>query len=102
VYVGYVNGIVFRLLGPFPRSSADVLLTYLRSLDDAVSIASNVVNNELECMWKEAVVAHFKSLSCFLPEWAEENHENPQDVRCSCRGSSVERYRYAMLLDALF
>jgi hypothetical protein len=57
--------------------SVDALLTVYGSFNHAVSVASNdlmivnVVNYELECLRKEAVVAHFKSLSCSLPERAE-------------------------------
>jgi hypothetical protein len=36
------------------------------------------VNDELERMWKEAVVALFKVLSRHLPGGSEENHEKPQ------------------------
>jgi hypothetical protein len=39
------------------------------------------VNNELERMWKEAVVAQFKVLSRHLPR-TKENYEIPQDSRC--------------------
>jgi hypothetical protein len=31
--------------------------------------------NELERIWKEAVVTYFKVLSRRLPGWAEENHK---------------------------
>jgi hypothetical protein len=44
-------------------------------------IASNermIVNNELERMWKEAVVAKFMVLSRHLPGGTKENHEKPQ------------------------
>jgi hypothetical protein len=36
------------------------------------------VNNELERMWKEAVMAKFKVLSQHLPGRTEENHKKPQ------------------------
>jgi hypothetical protein len=36
------------------------------------------VNDELERMWKEAVMAEFKVLSWNLPGRTEENHEKPQ------------------------
>jgi hypothetical protein len=36
------------------------------------------MTNELEGMWKEAVVAYFEALSQHLPGWPEENDENPQ------------------------
>jgi hypothetical protein len=36
------------------------------------------VNDELEGMWKEAVMASFKVLFCHLPGRTEENHEKPQ------------------------
>jgi hypothetical protein len=35
------------------------------------------VIDELERMWKEAVVASFKVLSRHLPAETEDNHENP-------------------------
>jgi hypothetical protein len=44
-------------------------------------IASNkrmIVNNELERMWKETVVAQFKVLSRHLPGGTEGNHEKTQ------------------------
>jgi hypothetical protein len=34
------------------------------------------VNNEVEMMWKKAVMACFKVLLWHLPGWIEENHEN--------------------------
>jgi hypothetical protein len=34
------------------------------------------VDNEIERMWKEAVVACFKVISQYLPGGTEENHEN--------------------------
>jgi hypothetical protein len=36
------------------------------------------VNNELERMWKEAVMVYFEALSRHLPGGTEENHENDQ------------------------
>jgi hypothetical protein len=36
------------------------------------------MNNELETMWKEAVMAAFKVISWHLPRGTEENHEKPQ------------------------
>jgi hypothetical protein len=36
------------------------------------------MNNELEKMWKEVVMAYFKILSEHLPEGTEENHVKPQ------------------------
>jgi hypothetical protein len=36
------------------------------------------VSNELERMWKEAVVAYFKVLSLHFPGGNEENLEKPQ------------------------
>jgi hypothetical protein len=36
------------------------------------------MNNELERMWKEVVVASFKVLAWHLHEGTEENHEKPQ------------------------
>jgi hypothetical protein len=44
-------------------------------------IASNermIVNNELESMWKEAVMAQFKVLSRHLPGGTDEIHEKPR------------------------
>jgi hypothetical protein len=35
------------------------------------------MNDELERMWNEGVVAHFKVLSQHLPEGTEENHKKP-------------------------
>jgi hypothetical protein len=35
------------------------------------------VNDELERMWKEAVVAYFKALSWHVPEDSTENHKKP-------------------------
>jgi hypothetical protein len=35
-----------------------------------------LVNNEMEGMWKKAVIVLFKILSQDLPGWAEENHRN--------------------------
>jgi hypothetical protein len=36
------------------------------------------MNNELERIWQEAVVAYFKVLSWNLPRETEKNRENPQ------------------------
>jgi hypothetical protein len=36
------------------------------------------VNNELEIIWKEAIVAQFEAISQHLPEENEENHKKPQ------------------------
>jgi hypothetical protein len=36
------------------------------------------VSNELERMWKEAVLAEFKAIFRYLPGGTEENHEKPQ------------------------
>jgi hypothetical protein len=38
------------------------------------------MNNELEIMWKEAIVADFNVLSRHFAEGTEKNHENPQSV----------------------
>jgi hypothetical protein len=35
-----------------------------------------LVNNELERMWKKAVMASFKVLSWYLPGRTEENHQS--------------------------
>jgi hypothetical protein len=35
------------------------------------------MNDELESIWKDAVVACFKVLSQHLPGWTEKNHEKP-------------------------
>jgi surfactin synthase thioesterase subunit len=45
------------------------------------------VNDELERMWKEAVMAEFKVLSWNLPGRTEENHE-----KTSVRITSLVRY----------
>jgi hypothetical protein len=37
-----------------------------------------IVNNELERIWKEAIVAQFKALSRNLLGRIEEGHEEPQ------------------------
>jgi hypothetical protein len=43
-----------------------------------------LLNDELERMWKEAVIAYFKIISLqHLPRGTEENHEKPQDSQCS-------------------
>jgi hypothetical protein len=44
--------------------------------------------NELESMWKEAVMAEFKVLYQNLPGVTKENHKNPQS------GQPVSRPRY--------
>jgi hypothetical protein len=36
---------------------------------------ARLINNELERMWKEAIVAKFKVLSRHLPGGTEENHK---------------------------
>jgi hypothetical protein len=36
------------------------------------------VNNKLERMWKEVVIAKFKALSRYLLEGTEENYKKPQ------------------------
>jgi hypothetical protein len=36
------------------------------------------VNDELEKIWKEAVMAYFKVLSWHSPGGTEENHDKPQ------------------------
>jgi hypothetical protein len=46
--------------------------------DCIVSADWTIVNNELERMCKEVVMAQFKVLSWDLAAWIEENHENPQ------------------------
>jgi hypothetical protein len=56
-----------------------LFLVYLTTLSVSEYMASNerlIVNNELEMMWKEAVVAFFKLLSWNLPGGTEVNHEN--------------------------
>jgi hypothetical protein len=35
-----------------------------------------IVNDELEKIWKEAVMTKFKVLSWYLPGGSEENHKN--------------------------
>jgi hypothetical protein len=37
-----------------------------------------IMNNNLERIWKEAVLAQFKVLSRHLPGSTEENHKEPQ------------------------
>jgi hypothetical protein len=37
-----------------------------------------IVNNELERMWKEMIVAQFKVLSYHFPRGIEEDREKPQ------------------------
>jgi hypothetical protein len=37
----------------------------------------NVINSELEGMWKETFVDYFEILSGNLPEWIEEYHYEP-------------------------
>jgi hypothetical protein len=37
-----------------------------------------IVNNELERMWEEAVMAQFKVISWHSPGGTDENHEKPQ------------------------
>jgi hypothetical protein len=38
------------------------------------------MNNELERIMKEAVVAQFETLYWYLPGGTEENHKTPQSV----------------------
>jgi hypothetical protein len=42
-----------------------------------VSYGRKIVNNELESVWKEAVMAYFKILYHYLHGWTEESHEKP-------------------------
>jgi hypothetical protein len=43
-----------------------------------------LLNDELERMWKEAVIAYFKVISLqHLPRGTKENHESPQDSQYS-------------------
>jgi hypothetical protein len=44
--------------------------------------------SEVERIKKEEVVAKFEMLPTHLPLWTEENHEKPQDSRCSGRQSN--------------
>jgi hypothetical protein len=43
-----------------------------------VSNSWMILNNELENMWEEAVVAKFTALFRHLPGRIQENHEEPQ------------------------
>jgi hypothetical protein len=36
-----------------------------------------IMNNNLEMLWKEAVMAYFKILYSHMPPATKENHENP-------------------------
>jgi hypothetical protein len=52
------------------------------------------VNNELERMWKEVVIAEFKVLLWHLPGGAEQNPEKPQNDWSLGRDSNPELPRY--------
>jgi hypothetical protein len=48
---------------------------------DSTEFSGRIIN-ELERMWKEAVMAYLKTLSWHSPAETEENHEKPQDSQC--------------------
>jgi hypothetical protein len=50
-------------------------LVYVTTLLATQIIASLILNNVLEMVWKETVVALFKILSRLLPREAEKTHE---------------------------
>jgi hypothetical protein len=60
-------------------------MIYLTALAVAQTIHNKVVrrsmNNELENMWKEAVMAWLEVLFRNLPGWSKENHDNLSDKR---------------------
>jgi hypothetical protein len=71
----------------FSKTSDDTLhLSVHRCFSNDALIKSNdtasnhrvTVNNKLENIWKEAVVANFKALSRYLSEGTVENHEEYQ------------------------
>jgi hypothetical protein len=47
-------------------------------------------NDDMEAMWKEAVVIYFELLPKHLPEWTEENHKEFHDSR-SLDCDSIEK-----------
>jgi hypothetical protein len=56
-----------------------IYLTILLSHSDYIASNERVkMNDELEDLWKEAVVTYFKVLFLQLRGEAEENHVNPQ------------------------
>jgi hypothetical protein len=61
------------------------------------------VNDQLERMWKKAVVAYFKVLSRHSPGGTEENHEIlSQDSRCPVRylNTGLPEYEAGVLCDS--
>jgi hypothetical protein len=55
-----------------------VYLTTLYSNSNCIASNERVISEELERMWKDAIVTIFKVLSRYLPEGTEERHEKPQ------------------------
>jgi hypothetical protein len=49
---------------------------------------SDMINNELERLWKKVVVAQFDTLSRHLPRGTEGRQEN-QDIRFQVRGFNI-------------
>jgi hypothetical protein len=58
------------------------------------------MNDEVERIWKEVVMAYFKILSRTLPEETEEKH----DSRCTSRGlnQTHPEYKFRALLATCF
>jgi hypothetical protein len=58
----------------------NLFIVYLKMLKIVETLQhqmeGQLMNNELERMWQEAVIAHFKVLSQNLPQETEENHKN--------------------------
>jgi hypothetical protein len=75
------------------------------SFKDAVSNSDNIassewtkVNNKLERVWQEAVVAKFQVLSRHIPEGIEENHEK---LYSECQGRYLNREPSKYMPEAL-
>jgi hypothetical protein len=54
-----------------------------------VSTDLMMVDNELEGIWKENLMAYLKVLSRHVPGRTEENHGKPRDILCADRVSNL-------------